>query len=214
MKKTIAIFDIDGTLRQTVDPWMLLHKHLGTAEQGEKFYTSWVNGEITYSRMTELDASVWKNYKKDMMLACLDLNPIREGAAQLVAWFKKKNNPCIGISTGLSFLNDITRMELGLDEVISNEILFDDGICTGEVNINVQEDSKDRVLKNVLQKYEIDKGNIISFGDGPADIPMFKLSTFSVAIFPRTQEVRNAANIVLESEPIDVLINHLRELNV
>jgi phosphoserine phosphatase len=33
---SIAIFDIDGTLRKTIDPWMLLHNYLGTDTRGSK----------------------------------------------------------------------------------------------------------------------------------------------------------------------------------
>lgn len=214
MKKSIGIFDIDGTLRQTVDPWMLLHNHLGTAQQGEKFYKLWVSGEITYTEMTELDVSIWKDCQKDTMLSCLNLNPIRKGAHQLIEWFKKKNIPCVGISTGLSFLNEVTKAELGLDEIISNEIYFKNGKCTGKVKINVHEDGKEQVMKTILEKYGIDRGEIITFGDGPADIAMFEMSTFSVAVFPRTQEVINAAKVVIESEPINPIINQLKQLNL
>ncbi len=212
-KNTIAIFDIDGTLRNTIDPWMLLHNHLGTAVEGEKYYKAWVNNEISYTRMTELDAALWKGIPKNEMLKVLDFNPIRKGSKGLINWFKAKKIPCLGISTGLSFLNDMTAKELGLDEVISNEILFNNGICTGEVNIHVQEDSKDQVLKQLLKKYKIDLGNIISFGDGPADISMFKLSSLSVAVFPRSKEVSNSADYTIDSEPIDQIIKKLSELS-
>jgi phosphoserine phosphatase len=211
---SIAIFDIDGTLRKTIDPWMLLHNHLGTAVEGAKYYKAWVNNEISYTQMTELDASLWKGMAKDEMLKVFDVNPIRNGAKNLINWFKSKNMPCVGISTGLSFLNDITAKELGLDEVVSNEILFDNGICTGEVNIHVQEDSKDQVLKQILKKYHIDLGHIISFGDGPADISMFNLSTLSVAVFPRSKEVSNSAQFTIQTEPIDSIIKHLPELSL
>lgn len=211
-ENTIAIFDIDGTLRKTIDPWMLLHNHLGTAVQGEKYYKAWVNNEISYTEMTELDASLWKGVDKNEMLKVLDFNPIRKGSENLINWFRSKNIPCVGISTGVSFLNDITAKELGLNEVISNEILFNNGICSGEVIINVQEDTKAQILEKVLKKYNIGLGKIISFGDGPADISMFNLSTFSVAVFPRSKDVSNSADFIIDSEPIDEVINHLSEL--
>jgi phosphoserine phosphatase len=120
----------------------------------------------------------------------------------------------VGISTGLEFLNSITAQELRLDEVISNEVLFKDGVCTGEVIINVEEDSKAQVLKTVLKKYNIKNGNIITFGDGLADVKMFKLSTFSVAIFPKKEEVRESADFIVENEPIDQVIDKISELKL
>ncbi|MBD0399981.1 HAD family phosphatase [Flammeovirga sp. EKP202] len=210
--KTIAFFDIDGTLRTVVDPWMLLHNHLGTGEQGGKYYEAWREHKISYTEMTELDAALWKGVALDKMTAILQSNPIRKGAKALVHWLKKQGIPCIGISTGMSFLNAITAKELGLDEVISNEILFEDDVCTGEVLIHVEEDSKAQVVQSVLKRYATPFDNIISFGDGPADIAMFKLSTFSVATFPRTEEVSNHADLTIDKEPIDLLIEHLEHL--
>lgn len=212
--KAIAIFDIDGTLRKTRDPWMMLHKHLGTEVLGEKYYKAWVNNEISYNEMSKLDAALWKGISKDEMIKILDFNPIRKGSENLINWFKNKNIPCVGISTGLSFLNDITATHIGLDEVISNEILFEKGICTGEIIIKVQEDSKDKILMEVLKKYNAENADIISFGDGIADIAMFKLSSYSVAIFPRDKNIARSANIVIDNEPIDEIINYLSELSI
>lgn len=120
----------------------------------------------------------------------------------------------MGIITGKAFLNNITASELKLDEVISNEILFDDEVCTGEVVVNVQKDLKAKVLRTVLEKYEINSGNIISFGDGLADTQMFNLSTLSVAIFPSTEEVTRSADFTIDSEPIDQVIEQLVELKL
>jgi hypothetical protein len=33
----IAVFDIDGTLRRAPDPWLGLHRLLGTDDRGEEF---------------------------------------------------------------------------------------------------------------------------------------------------------------------------------
>jgi phosphoserine phosphatase len=214
VENTIAIFDIDGTLRRTTDPWMLLHKHLGTAEEGEKYYKAWISKEISYSKMTELDASLFKGKAKNEMLKILDLNPIRKGSDNLINWFKSQKIPCVGISTGLSFLNDITAKKLGLDEVISNEVLFENGICSGEVKINVEEHTKNRILERVLEKYNIHSGTVISFGDGPADISMFNLSTISFAVFPKSKEVSSSADFTIDTEPIDKAIDYLPELTL
>ena len=201
--ETIAFFDIDGTLRRTVDPWMLLHKYLNTDIEGGKYYDMWVNNKISYDEMTRLDAALWKGESKTEMLKVLDINPLRDGAKALINWFKQRDIPCYGISTGLSFLNDITAKETGLDMVVSNNVLFNDDICTGDVEINVREDSKADVMDNIIKQFNGNVKNILSFGDGIADVEMFRKSTMSVAIFPKNDFIKESASIAVNSEPID-----------
>ena len=208
MENSIAVFDIDGTLRRVVDPWMMLHDHVGTEELGAKFYSKWLIGKISYRTMTRLGAMTWKGQTKANLLSCLESNPIRAGAHELVDWFKDRGIPCVGISTGLSFLNEVSKTELGLDAIVSNEIVFDNEICTGKVNINVTEESKGQLLAEIMVKYGIDR--VVSFGDGPGDIAMFEKSVFSVAVFPRSDRVKEAATVAIESEPINQVIEWLQ----
>ncbi len=202
-QKTIAFYDIDGTLRRTVDPWMLLHNHLNTNKEGSRYYQDWINNVITYDEMTIRDAALWRGISKMEMLKVINVNPLRKGAKDLIKWFKDRDIPCIGISTGLSFLNEITATETGLDMVVSNNVLFNDGICTGDVEINVREDSKANVMDNIIKLFNGNVKNILSFGDGIADVQMFNKSTFSVAIFPKNDFVKDNASITVNSEPID-----------
>ncbi|MFC1452180.1 HAD family hydrolase [Verrucomicrobiota bacterium] len=211
MKLDIAIFDVDGTLRSVADPWLHLHAHLGTAKEGEGFYARWKEGQISYAEMAALDASVWRGFTRKRMLSSLASNPLRDGAGQLIAWVKVQGVPCVGVSTGLSLFNDHTAHQLGLDEVVSNELVFSGETCTGEVIVNVEEDSKAEVVRRLLQRYEIDGGKIVAFGDSEADVPMFDLAAVSVAVFPRSPEVRRKADLVIESEPIDRVVEQLAE---
>lgn len=204
----IAIFDIDGTLRRTTDPWMLLHNHLGIETENDKYYKAWMSHEISYPEL----AALWKGIHQNEMEKVMKQNPVRRGAENLIQWFKSKNIPCVGISSGVSLLNQITANQLGLDEVISNEILFENGICTGQVKINVEENTKQLVLERVLQKYHINQGTVISFGDGQADIAMFNMSAISFAIFPKSEMVSKNADYIINTEPIDCAINYLPEL--
>ncbi len=204
MKRFLAVFDIDGTLRTVPDPWLHLHRHLGTSERGEAFFRRWSAGDISYRRMAELDASVWKGFDRESMLQALASNPIRAGAKNLVEWCRTKQMPCVGISTGLSLFNDITQQELGLDEVISNDLEFEGRVCTGSVVVQVEETGKADMLRRICQRYLYEpRSATIVFGDGVADIPMFQSAHIAVAIFPRNAEVSEQANVVVDAEPID-----------
>lgn len=163
--------------------------------------------------MAKLDASVWKGIDRTSMLACLESNPTRRGADGLVHWFKSQQIPCIGISTGLSLFNEITRQELALDEVVlSNDLEFAGDTCTGNVVINVEEYQKAEILKQVLMRYGIDGGGVVAFGDSQADIAMFELASLAVAVFPTSTEIRDSADLVIDLEPIDRICDRLASM--
>ena len=128
MKRTslkLAIFDIDGTLRRVRDPWIHLHNHLGVSELAKEFPARWQKGDISYDEWAELDAALWRGHSREKIVGALQLNPLRAGARKLVDWFNSRSIPCVGISSGLAIFNAVTAEELGIKEIISNELKFE-----------------------------------------------------------------------------------------
>jgi phosphoserine phosphatase len=202
----LAIFDIDGTLRRVRDPWIHLHHHLGVAEQTKDLPARWQGGEITYQQWAQLDASFWRGSTREAIVAALKTNPFRDGARELVNWFTLRAIPCVGISSGLSIFNEITAVELGVKEVISNELQFDGDICNGEISIKVNEENKGEIMDEILERYSVRDEHVAAFGDGTADIPLLKKAGLGIAICPSNDKVRSSARHVVGDEPIDSAI--------
>ena len=202
----LAVFDIDGTLRRVRSPWWHLHEHLGVAEAAREFGPMFERGEITYEEWADLDAALWRGRSRAEIAAALDSNPLRDGAAGLVGWFRRRSIPCVAISTGLSIFAAATADELGLDEVVCNELLFDGDTCRGEVTIHVTEHNKAEVLRQVLGRRGAGARDVVAFGDGPADLAMLEAARIGVAVCPHNERVRAAADYVVEAEPIDGVI--------
>jgi phosphoserine phosphatase len=198
----LALFDIDGTLRRARDPWIHLHHHLGVAEQAKDLPTRWQRGEITYEQWAQLDASLWRGSTRETIVAALGTNPFRDGARELIDWFTSRAIPCVGISSGLSIFNEITAAELGIKEIISNELQFDGDICNGEISIQVNEENKGEVMDETLERYSVSNKQVAAFGDGTADIPLLKQAGLGVAICPTNEVVWSAADHVVAEEPI------------
>ncbi len=210
----LAIFDIDGTLRRVRDPWIHLHNHLGVADQTKDLPGRWKRGEISYEEWARLDASFWRGHTREQMVAALDTNPLRQGARELTRWFASISIPSVGISSGLSLFNEITANELGIKEIISNELHFDGDICNGEISVYVHEQNKGEIMDGVLERYTIEGEQVVAFGDGMADIPLLKKAGLGVAICPSSDNVRFSAERVVGSEPIDraipFIVEHFR----
>ena len=210
----LAFFDLDGTIRRVRDPWVHLHEFLGVAEQARDLIPRWRRGEIPYDEWARLDAALWRGVLRARMVAALDENPVRGGARELVGWFTSKAIPCVGISTGLSIFHEHTARDLGMDRVICNELHFDGDVCTGEITINVREESKGEVMDAVLADYGVRAEEVVAFGDGKADIPLFSKAGLGIAICPVHDQVRESADYVVEAEPIDgalgIVASHFR----
>ena len=199
----LAIFDIDGTLRRVRDPWIHLHHHLGVAEQAKDLPVRWQRKEITYEQWAQIDASFWRGSSRETIVTALGTNPFRDGARELIDWFTSRAIPCVGISSGLSIFNEITAVELGIKEVISNELQFDGDICKGEISIQVNEENKGEIMDEILERYSVSDKEVAAFGDGTADIPLLRRAGLGIAICPSNDKVRSSAEHVVGDEPID-----------
>jgi len=210
----LALFDLDGTIRRVRDPWVHLHEFLGVAEQARDLIPRWRRGEISYDEWARLDAALWRGVLRAKMVAALDKNPVRRGARELMGWFTSKAIPCVGISTGLSIFHEQTARDLGMDRVICNELHFDGDVCTGEITINVREESKAEIMDEVLAHYGVQAEEVVAFGDGKADIPLLSRAGLGIAICPTQDQVRQSAHYVVEAEPIDgaleIVARHFR----
>jgi phosphoserine phosphatase len=198
----LAIFDIDGTLRRVRDPWIHLHHHLGVAEQAKDLPARWQRKQISYEQWAQLDASFWRGSSRETIVTALGTNPFRDGARELIDWFTARAIPCVGISSGLSIFNEITAAELGIKEVISNELQFDGDICKGEISIQVNEENKGEIMDEILERYAVSDKEVAAFGDSTADIPLLRKAGLGIAICPANEVVWSFADHVVAEEPI------------
>jgi phosphoserine phosphatase len=176
---------------------------LGVAEQAKDLPVRWQRKEITYEQWAQLDASFWRGSSRETIVTALGTNPFRDGARELIDWFTSRAIPCVGISSGLSIFNEITAAELGIKEIISNELQFDGDICNGEISIQVNEENKGEIMDEILERYSVSDEQVAAFGDGTADIPLLRKAGLGIAICPANDKVRSSAGHVVGDEPID-----------
>ena len=206
----LAVFDIDGTLRTAKDPWIHLQEYLGFEKEAHNHKDLFFSGAIDYKGWVDRDAALWKGLSREKILGSLETNPIKQGAVELLRWFRDRRIPMIGISTGLDVFNRLIQDEFGFEFIRSNELLFDgNGICLGQGKINVREDGKGPILKQILLERGVDPKSVVAFGDGTADIQMFEVVGLSVAVTPQKETVRQAASHVLDGEPLDRALRFL-----
>jgi phosphoserine phosphatase len=117
------------------------------------------------------------------------------------------------ISGGFTIAADRVGETLGMDHVVSNELLTDNGCLTGEVRGPLTDQgSKEFVLEDISEKYGIKPDECVVVGDGANDICIFKRAKFAIA-FNSKPILHAHANIVITEKNLEAVIPVIQSLD-
>lgn len=212
MSLRLAIFDLDGTLKQAQDPYIYLHKKLGTWEAAQAFTGKGLGGQLDYEEWLRLDAWLWKGIERVTMEAAFQKNPYLPGAQETVQTLKRAGVYIAVVSTGLLLQAEQAQADLDLDRIIANELLFEHGIATGEARCHVREGTKGPIVAQLQAEFGAEPADCLIVGDGASDVDMFAYAHLGVAVNPSSEHVRLAADLVLETPDLRPLIRRVEEI--
>jgi len=194
----LAFFDVDGTLKAERDPYVYLHRRLGTLEQGLASLGMFQRGEIDYDEWGQLDAQLWAGQEAARVARLLADIPWTPGAQQVVERLSRAGVQIVLISTGLDLHVHAVADEIGATFAFANELVVADGHLTGELRILVPQWGKGDVVEQVMARVGLAASDCMAVGDGPADVAMFERVGWSVAVTPEEEGVREAASVTLD----------------
>jgi phosphoserine phosphatase len=181
----IVFFDCDGTLTKVKSSWEYIHRRLNIWESNaDEFQRLFKEGSIDYGEFCRRDALLWKGLPLHDVLKIVGQIPYQEGAKETLAALKEMGIFTVIISTGLSFVVDRIRAELGIQMSISNELLVEGDILSGETRINVEYDRKGYWVETILKDMGIEKSAACAIGDGEGDKGMFEAVSLSIGFHP------------------------------
>ncbi|OGP93391.1 MAG: hypothetical protein A2157_17945 [Deltaproteobacteria bacterium RBG_16_47_11] len=203
----LVIFDLDGTLTQERSIWEYIHKQLGKWYGfAEEYQKKFLAGEISYDRFCELDAEVWKGMKVETLSEIVQRVPFHSGVDELIGHLKHKGLKLAMVSSGLSLLSNWVRQKYGFDYSVSNDLLYEDGIFTGKVKIQVYYDQKAAWVKKILKQFRVKPEEMIAIGDSRGDLEMFRMVGFSIAFNSSCKDLDQIASVCIQSENlIDII---------
>lgn len=208
----LAIFDLDGTLKEARDPYVYLHERLGTWEASQSFFAKGLAGELDHDEWLRLDAALWKGVSRTEIEVLFRQNPYLPGAQATVRALQQAGVKIAIVSTGLHLHAEQVREELALDWVCANEILFKDGRVTGEARTRVPEGGKGQVVAQLQAEFGVEPDECLAVGDGVSDAAMFERVWVGVAVNPSSEQVRTAADLVLEAPDLGPLLSRLHQV--
>ncbi|MBC7259538.1 MAG: HAD family phosphatase [Chloroflexi bacterium] len=202
----LAIFDLDGTLKEARDPYVYLHSRLGTLAASEAFFADGFAGRISYAEWLRLDAALWKGTPLATLQALFRENPYLPGAEETVRALKRQGVRLALVSTGIQIHAEMVAQELGFDRVFCNYVYATDGIINGETRVGVPEGGKGAIVDALLAELGVAPSEALAVGDTRSDADMFRRVGVSVAVCPNHEAARQAASLVLEQPDLTPIV--------
>ncbi|MDD3089165.1 MAG: HAD family phosphatase [Candidatus Omnitrophica bacterium] len=201
MKYKLIIFDIDGTITRHISSWRFIHERLGLWDAlAHKYQEQFLSGKISYRKFCELDAAHWKGMSEKMLYGIFREIKYSKNVKRAVAILRKRGFKFAAISTGLQFVTDRVKRDLGFELVIGNRLDSKRGKLTGGVTINISHGGKGRMVAGMLKEIGIKPSETIAVGDSDGDIPMMRLAGYSIAFNPSSEKVMMAADHVCRTD--------------
>ncbi len=205
----LAVFDVDGTLTRHSSIWWRLHEHFGTQEEGRKYYEQYFAGDLTYDEWADFDAGLWTGQPVEAVLDVVRNSELVLGAKETMSTLRDHSIHLAILSGGLDILaNDIGK-RLGIDYVLTNLLEHSNGILTGKVENLVGWGDKDKEILQICEHFDVTLDETAFIGDGRNDVGVFSVVGLSIAFMPEDEEVAEAAQIVVESNDLRLIIPHI-----
>jgi phosphoserine phosphatase len=204
-----AFLDVDGTLKQERDPYIYLHRQLGTLEQARPHEEMVRRGEIDIDQWGQLDARLWAGHSADTVVAAFRRVPWMPGARSLVERMWRAGVRLVLVSSGIDLHVDGVADAIQASHAFCNRLVVEDGRLTGDLVIDVPEEGKGDVVRQVMADLRTAPEACIALGDGMADVEMFRAVGWSAAIDPLKASIGSEATITLDQPDLSPLIRLL-----
>jgi phosphoserine phosphatase len=206
----LVIFDLDGTLTQERSIWEYIHIRLGKWYGfAEDYQKQFLAGKISYEEFCERDAQVWKGMRVEELLEIVKTVPFHPGADELINYVRDKGLKLAMVSSGLSVLSNWVHQKYGFDYSVSNDLLYENGVLTGKVRIQVYYDKKAEWVKRILERFNVRPEEVVAIGDSKGDLDMFQMVGFSIAFNSSCQDLEKIASLCVQSQNLADIIPKL-----
>ena len=177
----LLVMDMDSTLIdiECIDE---IAKLAGVGEKVAAVTEKAMRGEIAFNDSLNHRVACLDGVPEQQLQQIRDSLPIMPGVQLLIAILKQHNWKLAIASGGFTYFANHLKARLDLDEAVSNTLVIEQGILTGEVSGEiVNADVKARTVKALAERWGVPSAQTVAMGDGANDLVMMAESALGVA---------------------------------
>ena len=177
----LLVMDMDSTLIdiECIDE---IAKLAGVGEQVAAVTEQAMRGEIAFNDSLNHRVACLDGVPEQQLQQIRDSLPIMPGVQLLIAILKQHNWKLAIASGGFIYFANHLKARLDLDEAVSNTLVIEQGILTGEVSGEiVNAEVKARTVKALAERWGVPSVQTVAMGDGANDLVMMAESALGVA---------------------------------
>jgi len=180
---SLIVFDLDGVL---VDEYLPeLAKLVNKRKEVEEITRQGIEGKIDWKSGLKERIGLLKELSIEDAKRVARKMEYYNGVVDTFKRLKERNHTLAVITGGFDVFKERLKEDLGIDFVIANKFITDNGHIS-DVEIIV-DDQKEKKLIKLLDDLKIDKQDAIMVGDGTNDIGIFKRAGYAIGINPKDE---------------------------
>jgi phosphoserine phosphatase len=107
-----VIFDLDGTLTRTPNPWQHIHQCLGVWDnRASEHFGEWISGKVSYDEFCRKDVGLWEGRRLQEIHGYLDGIELNRHVPQVALELERRSIPSIIISSGFTHVAERVQSE-------------------------------------------------------------------------------------------------------
>lgn len=209
----MIIFDMDGVLFKGRNFWLDLHRAYGTEKDALELADTYLHTarESDYVYLSKYTAKfLWKGKSASAYYELIRDRTYHPGIHKLLDYIHKRELRTAVISSGAYDLALRAQSELGIDTILANKLTIKDSVLTGDVEVMVPDNSKDRVGKKLMWKLNIKPNTVAFVGDTASDISIAQLVGLPISYDSTSEKLRTVCKFNLNYGEIEKLIDILK----
>ncbi|MBU6374872.1 MAG: phosphoserine phosphatase SerB [Bdellovibrionales bacterium] len=203
--KRLIVFDMDSTLIQSeiIDEFA---REMGVYEDVAFITHQAMSGKIPFGQALQMRVAKLKGLTLEQMEAVFARTLLTPGAEDLIRVLQHLGYRIALISGGFSCIADRLKSKLGIHYAYANHLMFQDGICTGEIKPPIVDAlRKADLMELIAQQESIELDQVIAVGDGANDIPMLEKAGLGIA-FNAKPSVSERADLALSQKNLKTIL--------